>query len=101
MSSWGKQDDVASVGTVTIVGTTNLGDTSSSSVVVVGTNKITGLTSHVMTTGDAVTYANGGGTSIAGLTAGVKYFVGKVQLHILILQKQIYFFLHHLNILIL
>ena len=78
MSSWGKQDDVASVGTVTIVGTTNLGDTSSSSVVVVGTNKITGLTSHVMTSGDAVTYANGGGTSIVGLTAGVKYFVGKV-----------------------
>ena len=78
MSTWGKQDDVASVGTVTIVGTTNLGDTSSGSIVVVATNKITGLTSHVMVSGDAVTYANGGGTSIVGLTAGVKYFVGKV-----------------------
>ena len=78
MSSWGNQDDIASVGTVTIVGTTNLGDTSSGSVVVVATNKITGLTSHVMVSGDAVTYANGGGTSIVGLTAGVKYWVGKV-----------------------
>ena len=66
MSTWGNQDDVASVGTVTIVGTTNLGDTSSGSIVVVATNKITGLTSHVMTSGDAVTYANGGGTSIVG-----------------------------------
>ena len=78
MSEWGIKDDVASVGTVTITASQNLGDTSSASVVVVATNKITGLTSTVLSTGDEVTYSNGAGTSIGGLTHGATYWIGKV-----------------------
>ena len=40
----------------------------------VGTEAIT-VTAHGFSTGDKVTYSNGGGTSIAGLTSGNDYYV--------------------------
>ena len=42
--------------------------------VTVGTDSIT-VTAHGFSTGDKVTYSNGGGTSITGLTSGNDYFV--------------------------
>jgi hypothetical protein len=40
----------------------------------VGSNQIT-VTAHGLTTGDAVVYSNGGGTSVVGLTSGNTYYV--------------------------
>lgn len=45
--------------------------------VTVGTDTITKV-GHGFKTGDKVTYSNGGGTSITGITSGVDYFVIKV-----------------------
>lgn len=43
----------------------------------VTTNRIT-ITSHGFKTGDKVTYSNGGGTSITGITSGSDYYVIRV-----------------------
>lgn len=52
-------------------------DGSSGSVVSVANDTIT-LTGHTYGTGNAVTYSNGGGTSIGGLTTATKYYIIKV-----------------------
>ena len=64
--------------TVTIHGATAADfNSASASVVIVGTDIITLSSAEVaaLATGDAVTYADGGGTAIAGLTTATVYYV--------------------------
>lgn len=42
------------------------------------TTEVITYTAHGQVTGDALTYNNGGGTSIAGLTSGTTYYVSKL-----------------------
>ena len=72
---WYEIDTVADVNTLTFRQSvpTNIGGTVATSGVNTGTEVIT-LTTHGFSTGDAVHYSNGGGTTLAGLTDDTKYY---------------------------
>jgi len=73
MSAWGNKDDKTSAGTVTLTAPaiTFNGATGHSAGVYTSA-------AHPFQLGDPVAYANGGGTSVVGLTSGTTYFVTNV-----------------------
>lgn len=73
MSAWGKYDDKTSAGTVTLTAPTITFNAASDHAAGVYTSA-----AHPFQVGDAVTYSNGGGTSVVGLTNGSTYYVTNV-----------------------
>ena len=61
---------VTGAGTLTVAASTSTFDGASA----VGSNQIT-VTSHGFQTGEQVTYANGGGGSVGGLTTATDYYI--------------------------
>ena len=75
MALWGTVDTLAAA-PVWETTTVNF-DSTSTSVVVAASNTIV-LSEHGLATGDAVTYSDGGGTAVAGLTDATVYYVNHV-----------------------
>lgn len=75
MALWGTVDTLAAA-PVWETTTVNF-DSTSTSVVVAASNTLV-LSEHGLATGDAVTYSDGGGTAVAGLTDATVYYVNHV-----------------------
>jgi hypothetical protein len=73
MSAWGNKDDKTSAGTVTLTAPAITFNGATGHAAGVYTSA-----AHPFQLGDAVAYANGGGTSVVGLTSGTTYFVTNV-----------------------
>ena len=73
MSAWGKYDDKTSAGTVTLTAPAITFNGATGHAAGVYTSA-----AHPFQLGDPVAYANGGGTSVVGLTSGTTYFVTNV-----------------------
>ena len=73
MSAWGKKDDTTSDGTVTLTAPSITFNAASAHDAGVYTSA-----AHPFQLGDPVAYANGGGTSVVGLTSGSTYYVTNV-----------------------
>ena len=73
MSAWGNKDDKTSVGTVTLTAPAITFNGATAHAAGVYTSA-----AHPFQLGDAVAYANGGGTSVVGLTSGSTYYVTNV-----------------------
>ena len=73
MSAWGKYDDKTSVGTVTLTAPAITFNAATGHAAGVYTSA-----GHPFQLGDPVAYANGGGTSVVGLTSGSTYYVTNV-----------------------
>lgn len=73
MSAWGKYDDKTSAGTVTLTAPAITFNAASDHAAGVYTS-----VAHPFQIGDPVAYANGGGTSVVGLTSGSTYYVTNV-----------------------
>ena len=73
MSAWGNKDDKTSAGTVTLTAPAITFNGATGHAAGVYTSA-----AHPFQLGDAVAYANGGGTSVVGLTSGSTYYVTNV-----------------------
>ena len=73
MSAWGNKDDKTSAGTVTLTAPAITFNGATGHAAGVYTSA-----AHPFQLGDPVAYANGGGTSVVGLTSGTTYFVTNV-----------------------
>jgi hypothetical protein len=73
MSAWGNKDDKTSAGTVTLTAPAITFNAATGHAAGVYTSA-----AHPFQLGDPVAYANGGGTSVVGLTSGTTYFVTNV-----------------------
>ena len=73
MSAWGNKDDKTSAGTVTLTAPAITFNGATGHAAGVYTS-----VAHPFQLGDAVAYANGGGTSVVGLTSGSTYYVTNV-----------------------
>jgi len=73
MSAWGNKDDKTSAGTVTLTAPAITFNGATGHAAGVYTS-----VAHPFQLGDPVAYANGGGTSVVGLTSGTTYFVTNV-----------------------
>lgn len=73
MSAWGKSDNTSSAGTVTLTAPAITFNAASGHAAGVYTSA-----GHPFQLGDPVAYANGGGTSVVGLTSGDTYYVTNV-----------------------
>ena len=73
MSAWGKSDNTSSGGTVTLTAPAITFNAATGHAAGVYTSA-----GHPFQLGDPVAYANGGGTSVVGLTSGSTYYVTNV-----------------------
>ena len=73
MSAWGKSDNKSSAGTVTLTAPAITFNAATGHAAGVYTSA-----GHPFQLGDPVAYANGGGTSVVGLTSGTTYYVTNV-----------------------